>query len=147
MFGRKNIFKDMSLSAQNTSFIHDGLVVKGDTSSNGNLHVEGEIEGDVKCANFSMGEKGRMNGTVTAEKVIIAGTLTGSIKGKSVNLMQGCDVTADISSGSLSVEHGAKYRGKSDYLEEPAEKLVKDNNKDDDSSTEISFDRMPGYLN
>lgn len=113
MFGKKAVSPDQSPRTHDTSFIEDGLVFTGNTVSTGNVHVEGEIQGDVKCAQFSIGENGRVNGKVHAEEVVISGNLTGSISGERVMLKPGCDVRGDISYGSLSVEHGAHYEGKS----------------------------------
>ena len=47
----------------------------------GTLQVDGEIEGDVGGAEVIIGERGRVTGTVAAERVIVRGTISGVIRG------------------------------------------------------------------
>src|SRR5687768_10946597 len=52
--------------------------------SQGTLQVDGEIEGDVGGSEVIIGEKGRVTGTVAAERVIVRGQISGVIRGVTV---------------------------------------------------------------
>ena len=105
--------------AGDISIIEDGLVFSGTTVTTGKLHVEGEIKGDVTCAQLSIGNKGRVNGAVVAEEVVISGRFEGTISAGSVNLKPSSHVDGDITYNSLEIEHGAHYEGTSKRTEKP----------------------------
>ena len=52
--------------------------------SQGTLQVDGEVEGDVGGSEVIIGEKGRVTGTVAAERVIVRGHISGVIRGVTV---------------------------------------------------------------
>ena len=52
--------------------------------SQGTLQVDGEIEGDVGGVEVIIGERGKVTGTVAAERVIVRGTISGVIRGATV---------------------------------------------------------------
>ena len=54
--------------------------------SQGTLQVDGEVEGDVRGTEVIIGEKGRVTGTVAAERVIVRGMICGVIRGMTVTL-------------------------------------------------------------
>ncbi len=49
--------------------------------SQGTLQVDGEVEGDVGGSEVIIGEKGKVTGTVAAERVIVRGQIQGVIRG------------------------------------------------------------------
>ena len=49
--------------------------------SQGTLQVDGEVEGDVGGSEVIIGEKGKVTGTVAAERVIVRGQISGVIRG------------------------------------------------------------------
>jgi hypothetical protein len=48
--------------------------------SQGTLQVDGEVEGDVGGSEVIIGEKGKVTGTVAAERVIVRGQISGVIR-------------------------------------------------------------------
>jgi cytoskeletal protein CcmA (bactofilin family) len=80
--------------------------------SRGTLQVDGEIEGDVAGAEVIIGEKGRVTGTVAAERVIVRGTISGVIRGMTVALQSSARVEGDIHHKSLAIEQGAEFDGR-----------------------------------
>jgi cytoskeletal protein CcmA (bactofilin family) len=80
--------------------------------SQGTLQVDGEIEGDVGGAEVIIGEKGRVSGTVAAERVIVRGTISGVIRGATVTLQSSSHVEGDIHHMSLAIEQGAEFDGR-----------------------------------
>lgn len=80
--------------------------------SQGTLQVDGEIEGDVGGAEVIIGEKGRVTGTVAAERVIVRGQISGVIRGVTVTLQASSKVEGDIHHMSLAIEQGAEFDGR-----------------------------------
>jgi cytoskeletal protein CcmA (bactofilin family) len=80
--------------------------------SQGTLQVDGEIEGDVGGAEVIIGEKGRVTGTVAAERVIVRGQISGVIRGVMVTLQASSRVEGDIHHMSLAIEQGAEFDGR-----------------------------------
>jgi cytoskeletal protein CcmA (bactofilin family) len=80
--------------------------------SEGTLQVDGEIEGDVRGAEVIIGEKGKVTGTVAAERVIVRGKISGVIRGMTVTLQASSSVEGDIHHMSLAIEQGAEFDGR-----------------------------------
>jgi cytoskeletal protein CcmA (bactofilin family) len=89
--------------------------------SQGTLQVDGEVEGDVGGAEVIIGEKGKVSGTVAAERVIVRGTVSGHIRGVSIALQSSCHVEADIHHMSLAIEQGAHFHGHSSRVRNEAD--------------------------
>ncbi len=102
---------------------HDGvsvigrdLVIIGEglrIVSQGKIQVDGQIRGDVLGGEVVVGDGGRVDGLVSAERVVVHGTVTGSIRGSRVELTSRAQVDADIYHESLTLEQGALFEGKS----------------------------------
>ena len=80
--------------------------------SQGTLQVDGEVEGDVGGSEVIIGEKGRVTGTVAAERVIVRGQISGVIRGVTVTLQASSKVEGDIHHMSLAIEQGAEFDGR-----------------------------------
>lgn len=80
--------------------------------SQGTLQIDGEVEGDVGGAEVIIGEKGRVTGTVAAERVIVRGHISGVIRGVTVTLQSSSKVEGDIHHMSLAIEQGAEFDGR-----------------------------------
>jgi cytoskeletal protein CcmA (bactofilin family) len=87
----------------------------------GTLQVDGEIEGDVGGAEVIIGERGRVTGTVAAERVIVRGTISGVIRGVTVTLQSSSHVEGDINHMSLAIEQGAEFDGRCRRSADPSE--------------------------
>src|SRR5215470_19806237 len=80
--------------------------------SQGTLQVDGEVEGDVGGVEVIIGEKGKVTGTVAAERVIVRGRISGVIRGATVTLQSSARVEGDIHHISLAIEQGAEFDGR-----------------------------------
>lgn len=89
--------------------------------SQGTLQVDGEVEGDVGGAEVIIGEKGKVTGTVAAERVIVRGRVSGVIRGATVTLQASSRVEGDIHHLSLAIEQGAEFDGRCRRPSDPAE--------------------------
>lgn len=101
------------------SVIGPDLKLMGNAQSSGEVHVEGEIQGDIHCARLIVGEKATITGGVVAEDVTVHGRVMGSIRGERVSLQNTSHVEGDVFHKSLSIEQGAYFEGKSRRSEDP----------------------------
>ena len=95
------------------------LSVIGNLLSKGEVHIDGEIQGDVHAANVVVGESARITGGLVADEVIVRGTVMGSIRGKRVVLQSSSKVEGDIFHSQLAIEQGAFFEGKSRRMDDP----------------------------
>jgi cytoskeletal protein CcmA (bactofilin family) len=93
--------------------------------SQGTLQVDGEVEGDVGGVEVIIGEKGKVTGTVAAERVIVRGKISGVIRGATVTLQSSSKVEGDIHHLSLAIEQGAEFDGRCRRPSDPSELNLK----------------------
>ena len=101
------------------SQIGSDLTVIGNLLSKGEVHIDGEIQGDVHAGNIVVGESARITGGLVADEVIVRGTVMGSIRGKRVVLQSSSKVEGDIFHSQLAIEQGAFFEGKSRRSDDP----------------------------
>ena len=100
-------------------------IFAGDISVTGNIHSEGEIqidgrvEGDVKCSSLIVGENADVSGGIVAEDVVVRGKVNGSIRGVRVTLEATSEVEGDVYHKTLAIEQGAYFEGKSRRQDDP----------------------------
>ncbi len=94
------------------SIIGPDLKIVGNLKSNGEIQIEGTIEGDVDVRLLTVGEQGKVDGSTVAETVRIFGTVNGRVQAKTVRLDASARVTADITHENLAIEAGAYFEGK-----------------------------------
>jgi cytoskeletal protein CcmA (bactofilin family) len=95
------------------------LTILGNLISKGEVHVDGEVQGDLHAANVVIGETARINGGIVADEVVVRGTVMGSIRGKRVVLQSSSKVEGDIYHSQLAIEQGAFFEGKSRRSDDP----------------------------
>lgn len=100
------------------SLISQFLSVTGDLASDGDVQVDGVVDGNVKTASLTIGESGSIKGAVSAENVRVAGTLDGQIRARTVTLTRTARVRGDIWHESLAIEAGAQFEGTCRRLDE-----------------------------
>ena len=62
------------------STIGEDLSITGNVTSEGALHLDGQVQGDVCCAALVLGENAQLEGSVVAEEVLVRGRLIGSVR-------------------------------------------------------------------
>ncbi len=93
------------------SIISSGLTIVGNLTSEGELQIDGKVEGDIKCTKIVIGASGAVKGAVEADDAKIHGTLTGKVLAKVVLLGASARVIGDVTHESLAVEPGAYIEG------------------------------------
>lgn len=102
-----------------SSIIGPDLTIEGTVVSKGELQIEGEIQGDVRCASLVLGEKAVITGGVVAEDVVVKGRIDGSISGHTITLQASSHVEGDIYHQCLTIEQGAYFEGMARRVDDP----------------------------
>lgn len=93
------------------SIISADLSITGDLVSQGEIQVDGTIEGDIECRSLVIGINGSVTGEVTADDVRIHGSVSGQVRAKSVYLASTAHMVGDIVHESLAIEPGGLHGG------------------------------------
>jgi len=93
------------------SIIGSDVTIQGNISTVGEIQLEGSIEGDIRSSSLTIGEHGSVQGVVTAEDLVIKGSVKGQIKGLNVRLEKTAKVKGDLFHETLSIEAGAFIEG------------------------------------
>lgn len=93
------------------SIVSRDLRVVGDLVSDGEVQVDGVLDGDIKAKAVLIGEGGHVDGAVDADTVRVHGTVVGQIRARSVTLAKSARVTGDVHHEVLAIEQGAFLEG------------------------------------
>jgi cytoskeletal protein CcmA (bactofilin family) len=102
----------VSSNSSGMSFIGGEVVVTGNVSGQGDLHIDGSIDGDVACKSLILGASGQVKGNVAAERANIAGTVDGTISVGALTVEKAARVKGDITYQTISIENGAQVDGR-----------------------------------
>lgn len=101
------------------SIISAGVAIKGDLTSPGDIQLDGTLEGDIRCVALTVGESGRVKGTVRADTVVVRGEIVGTVFAKMVRLDKSARVSGDLTQRSIAIEAGATITGHIIHKEKP----------------------------
>lgn len=89
------------------------IKVKGNFQGQGNIVIEGSLEGSLKTnANVFIGEKAKVVANIESKDAIINGELKGNVKTHGyLALGENAKVFGDIQYGEMSIEKGAIING------------------------------------
>jgi cytoskeletal protein CcmA (bactofilin family) len=99
-------------SGSTFSVIGADVVIKGDISATADLHIDGTIEGDIKCASLVQGESSTIKGAVTAESARLSGKVSGSITARELVILKTARIDGDVHYDALTIEQGAEVDGR-----------------------------------
>lgn len=102
----------MMASGSTFSVIGADVTIRGDIAATADLHIDGTIEGDIKCAALVQGEKSTIAGAVVAESARLAGKVTGSIAARELVILRTARIEGDVHYDALTIEQGAEVDGR-----------------------------------
>lgn len=108
------------------SVIDAWLTITGDLLSEGEVQVDGQIRGDIRCAHLTIGKDATVSGNITAEEVVVRGKVTGTIRANRVILQDSARVDSEIYHKTIAIEEGASFDGRSYRRESPMDAEVVD---------------------
>ncbi len=93
------------------SLISQDMRITGDLVCDGDIQVDGTIDGNVKTGMLTVGEEAQIRGEIEADSVRVCGSVTGQIQARTVEIVKTAKVVADIVHETLSIEAGAFITG------------------------------------
>ncbi|WP_417668962.1 bactofilin family protein [Pseudoalteromonas tetraodonis] len=130
MFGKNKQAKtDSSIKrvSHTPSIISNDVRVTGSLVSQGEVQLDGRIDGDIKAEHVVIGSSGVVEGVVEASSVVVKGKIIGSLNASEVKIENNAHVLGDIFHDTLSIEAGAIIEGS---LKQRFEKEVIEHAKD-----------------
>src|SRR5919107_3284980 len=102
MFNQKtksDISTDAPAQPSGASIIAAGTTLKGDINSNGDIRIDGTLQGNIQSsAKVVIGANGVVEGDISGQQADVMGKVTGSIKVRELlQLKNGCAVNGNIS--------------------------------------------------
>ncbi len=76
------------------------------------LIVTGEIVGDINGSEVTVGDTGKVTGTITARNISVHGEVKGALKAETVNLHASARIDGDIVQKNLVIAEGAQFDGR-----------------------------------
>lgn len=93
------------------SIISASLHVVGNLVSEGDIQIDGAVDGDIRTTIVTIGQSAEVKGEVVAESVTVHGKVEGTIRARTVILGKTARVDGDIFQDTLAVEAGAHFEG------------------------------------
>ncbi|WP_026147777.1 bactofilin family protein [Robiginitomaculum antarcticum] len=94
------------------SILAADLVVTGEIKTDGDVQIEGRLDGNIAAKTLTIGENGAVNGNIKAEKVMVHGKVTGNITASTIEFHETANVQADLIQDHLTIANGAFFDGK-----------------------------------
>ena len=121
-----NLSRDALTSSKNeNTIIGEKISIEGNILAEENLTIEGFMKGNVKIEkhSFGVGSKGRVEGEIHANNVLISGLLHGKVNatGK-VEITKNADFYGAIKADSIAIEEGAFFKGEIELGRDPHKK-------------------------
>ena len=116
MFNQKSksdFLSDTPIPSGGTSLIAAGTTLKGDITSNGDIRIDGTLQGNIHCtAKVVIGANGVVEGDVSGQQADIMGKVTGTISVKDLLQLKGSSqVKGNLYAGKLQIEPSASFNG------------------------------------
>ena len=94
------------------SFFGEEVVVSGDVTTSAQIHVDGRIEGDVRCGQLCQGASGTIAGNIVADEARIAGLVEGTVSARNLVVEASGRVTGDVTYETITIAAGAQVDGR-----------------------------------
>ncbi len=87
------------------------ITIVGDLNSEGEVHVDGFIDGNIRTKILLIGESATIKGEIVGDTIRVYGKVDGQIKARAVILAKSAHVVGNILHENLSVEAGTFLDG------------------------------------
>jgi cytoskeletal protein CcmA (bactofilin family) len=117
---------ELRQSGTGPSIIAADVEIEGNIVTAGELHIDGNIHGDVQAQTVMIDTKGTVHGRLIAEEVIVRGRVIGPIRAVHVHIFAGAHVQGDVVNSTLSIENGAWVDGMIHRSDDPLGEVARD---------------------
>lgn len=95
--------------------------ITGNLRSDGEIHIDGIVNGAVSAGIIMVGQSGTVIGDLIADRITIAGTVHGTVNASSVSLLKTARVHADLRCHVFDSAPGAVLELQGESAAEPTE--------------------------
>ena len=94
------------------SYIGGEITITGNIGGSGDIHLDGNVDGDVSCNILILGAGGRVCGNIKAEKATLGGSVDGTVSAAALTVEKSARIAGDLSYDMISIENGAQVDGR-----------------------------------
>ena len=94
------------------SLLPAGTTLNGDLIGNGDITIEGTVNGNIKCRFLTLSGQPTISGSAEAEVVNLCGSFTGELHATKVIINKNARMRGDIYQEVLEIQTGADFEGK-----------------------------------
>lgn len=109
---RKPAAPTAARAASAPSLLGRNLIITGDIKTDGDIQIDGRLDGNLHAGSVTIGEQGAVNGKIVVNHLHVRGKVTGKIDATSVELSETANVQADMIQEQLMIANGAFFDGK-----------------------------------
>ncbi len=101
-----------STGAPVPSIVSENTKIQGDIISDGIVHIDGHVEGDISCDELVIGVKGAVLGSVNANNLQLYGMLNGKAAVDNLFIAKTAKLIGDATHNTIAIEPGAYVDGR-----------------------------------
>lgn len=101
------------------SVLSSDLTVTGNIRTEGDIQIEGTVEGDIRAHQLVIGDSATIRGEIVGDEVVVNGRVIGRVRGLKVRLTATARVEGDIIHKTIAIESGAHFEGSVQRQEDP----------------------------
>jgi cytoskeletal protein CcmA (bactofilin family) len=98
---------------KSTTVIGEDLSLETDIVTDGDVTINGEILGDVRCASLEVDKNARISGNVSADRMTLRGRVDHSVRAENIMLHSSSCIRGDLIWKSIKSRQGAQVLGRS----------------------------------
>ncbi len=86
------------------SLLSTDLFIKGNLTTNGDIQIEGGVDGNIKAHLLTIGKDAKIKGEINSDELIVNGHVAGTIRARKVTLTSSAKVEGDIIHQTIAIE-------------------------------------------
>jgi len=94
------------------SILGKDIFITGNIKTDGDVQIDGRLDGNISAGTVTVGEQGAVNGEVLAKTVHVRGKVAGKVNADKIELSETANVQADLVQDQLVIANGAFFDGK-----------------------------------
>lgn len=107
------------IRAKKDTFISNGALFTGVIEGDGNIVVEGKVEGNIVCTHMIRVENsGHVKGEIRAQQIMINGAVEGRCYADSLSIQPKGSMRGDIYADEIAIEKGGVFIGQSQLMQQ-----------------------------
>ncbi|OMQ21911.1 bactofilin family protein [Serratia oryzae] len=106
------------IRAKKDTFVSNGAQFTGVIEGDGNIIIEGKVEGNIVCMHMVRIENsGHVKGEIRAQQIMINGSVEGRCYADSLSIQPKGSLRGDIFADEISIEKGGVFIGQSQLMQ------------------------------